>query len=402
MRNVKRRIVSIDFFRGALLMIMVIEHCLLYFGDESAVDNWLYCFFNDGISGWGAGGFLMMMGASQALSAGRMNQDDRLTMFKKALLRGAFLFVVGLVMLMVSFGPSDVWRWDILTLMGFSTVLLFFCRFLPTWSLVAFVAAIAVLTPALRGMPVMDFEWDIMFRETPFLSRFFPGMYIDPVSEPDFLWRLDHIFKGFFLWGEFPIFPWVLFSVMGFIAGRRIVSGKFVSDIPRIVAVGIVLVTLSFAGAGMGRSQPLISVVDSYITPFCFYPDSFTMIIYQIGLSLLVFSLLFYIFDVKGRGSDYSGPVARVLRRTSNSSLTFYFLHYMLIGWPLLIAHALTGRDYEMDFMGLVPSFLYGLFALFLLQLLLLRWEKIGGKYSLEWLLTILLRRVVKDYRRSV
>jgi uncharacterized membrane protein len=139
------RIMSIDVLRGFALCGMVLVHFAYLYGNAEAAENFITFFFNDMLADWGAAAFLMMMGISQVLSARRMEKPDNRLLFKRALLRGSYLFAVGLLMLLLAFGPGRMWRWDILTLMGFATVVLFFCRFLPSWSLVVLSSAVAIL-----------------------------------------------------------------------------------------------------------------------------------------------------------------------------------------------------------------------------------------------------------------
>ena len=145
------RILSIDITRGFALICMVLVHFMIYYGNDEAEKSFYYFFFNDGLADWGAAVFLMMMGMSQVLSAKRRREGDLWLTFKRILLRGVYLFVVGLIMLLLAFGPAEMWRWDILTLMGFATVVLFFCRFMPSWLLVVIIAAIAFASPLVRG-----------------------------------------------------------------------------------------------------------------------------------------------------------------------------------------------------------------------------------------------------------
>ena len=81
----QRRITSIDLFRGFLLTVMIVDHFILYYGNEASGNNLIYFLINDGIAGWGAGGFLLVMGMSQVLSARRLEKADNLILFKKAL-----------------------------------------------------------------------------------------------------------------------------------------------------------------------------------------------------------------------------------------------------------------------------------------------------------------------------
>jgi len=99
------------------------------------------------------------MGMSQVFSARGPGGEDGLRLFKKALFRGGYLFGVGLIMLLVAMGPGVLWRWEILTLMGFATIILFFCRFFSSWSLVALSVAIAGITPYLRRRVDIAGEW---------------------------------------------------------------------------------------------------------------------------------------------------------------------------------------------------------------------------------------------------
>lgn len=396
------RVLSIDIFRGFCLAYMVPCHFMVCYGNEAAAGTLVYFVLNDTMGDWGAAAFLMMMGMSQALSAERMaNQDNRL-LFKRALLRGGYLFVVGLAMQLAAWGPDELWSWDVLTLMGAATVVLYFCRFAPSWVLVVLIALLATASPLLRGMPSMTSEWWAGgFSPTPFISEYLPGMFVNHNVKPDFVWQLGSIVTGFFLSGAFPVFPWLLFSILGLVLGRRIVNGKMKSDIGMLLLVGILLTALGFGGAYAGRFNPS-SVVDGFVCPFSFYPDSFTMIAQQAGMCLIIFAILYYAYDVKKRPESGLGPLARIFRRTSNFSLSFYVLHWLLVGWSLALLYVITGRHLVGDLMTAGPALVCGLAALAALEALLILWEKSGSKYSLEWLLAGITARVVKGYRRGV
>ena len=100
---------------------------------------------------------------------------------------------------------------------------------------------------------------------------------------------------------------------------------------------------------------------------------------------------------MRPRNEAKIGFFHRLFNRTSRYSLTFYFLHYQLIGWSLLIVYALTGAYLLFDFMDAWPALLSGLVAVTFLAWLLVLWERHGGKYSLEWLLAVLTAQVVKE-----
>ena len=64
----KRRIASIDLFRGFLLTNMVVIHFIMNLGKHEVYENPLFLFFEPGLGIWGAAGFLMVMGMRVAFS----------------------------------------------------------------------------------------------------------------------------------------------------------------------------------------------------------------------------------------------------------------------------------------------------------------------------------------------
>jgi uncharacterized membrane protein len=389
------RVRSVDVLRGFALMCMVLIHFMIYFGNDAAIATWPYFILNHLLGDWGAAGFLMMMGISQVLSAARTPDAGALFLFKKAAVRAVYLFAIGLLMLALAWGPGHIWQWDILTLMGFATLVLYFCRFLPSWLILGLSAAIAVVTPWLRTWVDPAANWGGKFVPVPILSDYFPGLLVDPAGESQLLWQWDVIVQGFLLTGEFPVFPWVLFPMIGLVLGRRIVAQLFPHDLPFLLIIGFLLAWLGLGGAFASLAYPGASASTDYFAPLSFYPDSFTMLLVQSGLALIVFSTLYSWYDVRRRDEQKVGLLTSLYNRTSRFSLTFYFLHYLLIGWTLALVYAMTGEYLIFALMGAWPALLCGLVALIFLETLLLFWERHGGRYSLEWILVLLTNRVV-------
>jgi hypothetical protein len=88
--------------------------------------------------------------------------------------------------------------------------------------------------------------------------------------------------------------------------------------------------------------------------------------------------------------------LVRLYLRSSRFSLTFYFLHYLMIGWPLAILAQITGRNSISALMGAYPALITGLAGLAFLETLLLLWEKHESKYSLEWWLAATTSRLMR------
>ncbi|MBK8048065.1 MAG: DUF1624 domain-containing protein [Anaerolineales bacterium] len=381
------RVRSVDVLRGFALMCMVLVHFIIYFGDSTAMRSWLYFALNHLLADWGAAGFLMMMGISQVLSAAKTPDASEWFLFKKAIVRTLYLIALGLLLSTLAFGPWRMFEWDILPVMGFATLVLYFCRFLPSWLLVVLMVIMALITPWLRSLIDPIPIWGEAFMATPVISDYLPGLYVDPTGDLPVIWRLDAIAQGFLLTGYFPIFPWLIFPLMGFLMGRRMVAQRFRQDLLALVAFGLLLLILGLGAALASTRIPGASAVTGYLAPLSFYPDSFTMVLLQLSVSLVVFSALYYWYDVRRGQQAKVGFVTNLYNRTSRFALTFYFAHYLLIGWTLLIVYLVTGQYRIFDLMGAWPALLCGLVALALLETMLAVWERKGGRFSLEWIL---------------
>ena len=389
------RVLSIDILRGFALICMVLIHFVIYFGDSGAMNTWLYFGFNHLLGDWGASCFLIIMGISQVYSGQTNTGLDQRLLFKRSGVRGLFIFCTGLVMLVLARGPAHLWQWDILTLIGFATIILFFCRWVPSWLILIFVLLIGVMTPFLRGQLAIAPLWNANFIPVPVISSYFPNILFDPARELEMIWTVKNILQGFLLTGEFPVFPWILFPLVGFALGRRMLEQKIQHDMHLIFIACAALVLLGLGLAYAGSMRPGVSVISDYITPLCFYPDSFSIIFIQLGLSMTLITLLYYLFDIRGNLSYKPGVLASLFIQASQSSLTFYFLHYLLIGWPLAIVYLLSGKYLIYNLMGLWPALLCGIAAVGLLSVVLRQNRKYGGKYTLEWLLGTITRDII-------
>lgn len=395
------RVRSVDILRGFSLMAMVLIHFVIYFGDEGAMHTWPYFILNDVLANFGAAGFLTMTGISQVLSAARRPDADAAFLFRKAAVRAIYIFVVGLLMLALTWGPKHLWQWDILTLIGFATLILYFCRYLPSWLILLASVGVAVATPWLRSQIDPAAVWGAGFSPTPLISDYVPGVFVMLQGEIPIVWRWDSILRGFLLAGEFPVFPWISFPLMGCVLGRRIVARRLQRDLLFLAPMGFFLFLLGLAGAWFSRNRADVSVVTGYLVPLSFYPDSFTLWVCQVGVMLAVFSGLYAWHDLRPHAETRNSLPVTLYNRTSRFSLTFYFLHYLLIGWVLALVDAFTGEYRIFDLMGIRGSIFAGVTAVIVLEVLLKFWEAKGGSCSLEWFLVVVTSRAGKKGVKS-
>lgn len=384
------RVLSIDVMRGMALMCMALVHFMIYFGDSKAANTWPHFILDHVLGDWGAACFLTMMGMSQVLSA-KKRTDDAVSPLRKALVRGGYLFLVGLAMLALTWGPSQLWQWDILTLMGTMTVVVFFSRALPSGLILALCLLVATATPWLREGIDYASVWGGQLVQVPVISEYFPGILLDPGSDFKVIWTARDVARGFLFTGYFPFLPWALFPLVGIVLGRRLAQGRFRDDLPFVAIIGALFVSLGLGGAWASRLRPGSSAIFDYLAPLAIYPDSFTMINFQLGMALVVFSGLYLALDVGRKEGAGNGLFVSLCVRTSQYSLTFYFLHYLLIGWPLAIAAAILGREHVLaSLLGASPALAAGLAGLVILETILFLWERRSGRFSLEWGLAVL------------
>jgi uncharacterized membrane protein len=381
-----RRVQSIDLLRGASVIGMVLVHFMIYYGNDRAMQTSLYFALSDGLGNVGAAGFLVLSGMSHALALHSRRSKSRASQrrgeeFRQAWSRALKLLGVELLMLALAWGPKEMIKWDILTLQASSTLVLHACRNWPSPLIAILASGIALATPALRSASSAGFEaaWGGGFREAPFAARYVPGLVYDPAAgDVQVRWDVGSIVQGYALTGIFPLFPWLLFPLVGHVLGRRVVARKLEADVPLAAVAGVTFVVL-----GMGLAlyschfDNPSSVVTGYLSPLSFYPDSFTMVLIQVGVVLTVIPLSYYYFDVlpstlrnSSGGCWSSGAgVKNLLLRTSRWALPVYFAHYLLVSWPLAVRYYWVGDGSFPIFswMGATSALAAGLIAVALI-----------------------------------
>jgi uncharacterized membrane protein len=336
------RLFSLDALRGTAILAMVVVHFVVYWSAPAGTSAWLQVALNH-LSGadFGAAGFLMLAGMGLVLS--RAREPARVAM------RSACLFAVGLLMLLLAWGPGRLWQWDILTLIAVATALSLGLRPLPSWLLVAIAAAVAGLSPRLRRGLDLARLWGGPLQPVPGLNGLVPGLLWDPPRGYLSGWRFGDIARGFLLAAEFPLFPWIAHPILGIVVGRALVAGRLGPAAPRLALGGLGLagggMALAIAAARRGGCSP----ITDYLAPLSFYPSSFSMVLLQVGVALIVISLLYCYLDHKAEHGPRAGVIGRCLVRAGQASLSVYFAHFMLVAWPLRLASRLVGRDLEAE-----------------------------------------------------
>ena len=386
-----KRIDSVDVLRALALIGMVICHYPIFLSSGEGRDAMLYFFSNHLLGGdCAASWFVFLVGLSQVLSIKKRDtaQDKNVS---RVIIRGMAIFVIGLLFLLVIQGYEELWDWDILTFIGATTIILLLCRKAPSWGLILFCSVVFFITPWLRSFIDIAPFYGGKFESVKWISDFIPNFIFDPAKDYDGGKTVIDNVIGFFLIGQFPLLPWIIFPVTGFVIGRRMTQNLLAADSPFILIIGMMFTFMGLFTAYAGSIKSGFSVANDYITPLSFYPISFSLIMFLVGVVLILFIFLWHIYDANPDNTKPPGMFLIYCRQISKYSLTIYVSHFALFFIPLRIIKLTTGTYYLRDLVSTPVAFALAVILMILYYPLLKLWDKAGGKYSFEWLLAKLL-----------
>ena len=386
-----QRVDSVDVLRALALIGMVICHYPIFLSSGEGRDAMLYFFSNHFLGGdCAASWFVFLVGLSQVLSA-KKGDAAQVQNESRVIIRGMAIFVIGLLFLLIVQGYEELWVWDILTFIGATTIILLLCRKAPSWGLLLVCCVVFLITPWLRSFIDIAPFYGGKFENVQWISDFVPNFLFDPAKDYEGGKNVLDNATGFFLIGQFPLLPWIIFPLIGFIVGRRMTQNLLAADFPFILIIGMMFTSMGLFTAYAGSIKPGFSVANDYITPLSFYPVSFSMIMLLIGVVLILFILLWRIYDANPDSAKKPGMFLVYCRQISKYSLTIYITHFALFFIPLRIIKAATGTYYLKDLVSTPVAFALAVLLMILYYPLLKLWDKAGGKYSFEWLLARLL-----------
>jgi uncharacterized membrane protein len=382
-----QRLDSVDVLRALALIGMVICHYPIFLSSGEGSDAMLYFLTNHLLGGdFGASWFVFLVGVSQVLSAKKRTADQGKNVLR-TMNRGATIFVLGLLFLLIIQGYEELWVWDILTFIGAMTIILLLTRRAPSWGLLLFCAAVLFATPWLRSFTDLASFYGGGFANVRWVSDFLPNFIFDPVKDYEGAHTVLANAMGFLLIGQFPILPWMIYPIIGTIIGRRLTENRMASDSPFLLIIGIMFSFMGLFTAYAGSMKPPFSVANDYITPLSFYPLSFSMALFLVGVVMILFTVLWNIFDSRPNKEAIPGPFLRYCRQISKYSLTIYISHFALFFIPLRIIQLLTGKYYLRELTS--TSIALGLAVLLMIVYypILKFWDKSAGRFSFEWFL---------------
>jgi uncharacterized membrane protein len=367
----KQRYRSIDILRGLAIILMVQVHFVDNLSSSEGPSAWLYT-ASTYLGSIPAPFFAFVSGLSYALwlrkQQSLQRRDEEIT--KITLRRGLFLFGIGIAFNFFIWLPDETFNWDILTLLGTSLLVLAFARKLPSSVLTLICLLVVLFSPLLRVVGHCSDYWN------------------DEAYNYDDNFR-DILF-GFISNGYFPVFPWIIFPITGFVCGGQIFqkSSAAHSTPWRLCLFGFALLVVSVLGTTLGARLRKV-IARHYADGISEFPASTDYVIAMLGLALISAVLLHRWVDQRADVGD-DGRLMTVLRRFSVFSLTVYVLHHAVILWPLWIYGVWKGHadpKYYWRHAMSTPMAL-ALTAVFLVAcyLFLIVLER-NKKFSLEWMM---------------
>jgi uncharacterized membrane protein len=389
-----KRVDSIDVLRALAIIFMVLCHFPVNLSPVEGQYPWVYFFSNHIIGDFAAAIFLVLVGVSQVLSTSKTGYIPIGAQFwnDRAIRRGIFIFFIGLIFSMSMRGWEAIFEWDILTLIGASLIVIRLLGRLPAFGILLVGLIFISPSPFLREYSQYLQHWGNGVTTVPGINEVLPGILYDPSGEYAPTWSIQEIVEGFFIEGYFPIFPWLFFPLFGVFLGKTSFAqsqGK-PSDtrlhIVFMIAGGFILSVVGTVISFTARTKPALSVVNEYISPFSFYPSTLSMQLLQLGMVLMLFGFLRVWYDRGGRESWW----LTYCRRLSRYSLTVYVLHHALMLWPMWLAGGIAEGPWDQFYgqpMNEPLALLLSIIVMVLLGPALGAWDRVQGKFSLEWCL---------------
>ncbi len=361
-----KRLISVDVLRAVAILLMIQVH----FVDNLSPRELSSANLHDWAGTFGslpAPIFTFLVGLSLWLWLEKQERRHTPNIRKIVIRRGLLIFTVGLAFATFIWSPKEVFSWDILTLIGAATLILFTLRRWSPRTIWALAVLILLVSPFLRDA-------------FGYYSHWRGGEY-------HYHFTMSDVLLGFFLQGYFPIFPWLIFPLLGFATGKYFFNTDYPARLQTLTmpAVGAGLLVLAAAGHTLYLTGTPRFYADDVQS---FYPASTTFVLGTLGLIFLSLWGLHRWLDM--RRIAPAGKVIRFFQRYSRFSLTAYIAHHAAHVYPLYF-FAWIGNHHDQwyyyaDAVSTPTALWLTLIFVVLFYGVLIKLEK-HPKYSFEWIL---------------
>ena len=281
----KIRLLSLDFMRGLIMVLLALESAGLYEHLQADTENtFLHPFFVQfshhpwhGLHAWDLvqPAFMFMAGAAMAFSLHRQQTEGRSWnySFQKALRRSGWLFFWGVLDYAVRPDGLSFELWDVLTQLSFTCLLAFLIFRWSAKAQIAVCVGLLLLTELLfRCIHIPGFD-------QPFTDQHNFGNYVD--------WLLMHkINPGG--WVAINCIPTAVHTIAGVLAGKLLLGSKPANQKVRAL--------LLWTGISLAAGY-LLDLAN--ITPIIKRIATSSFVLVSLGYSLLVLAACYWWIDVR-------------------------------------------------------------------------------------------------------
>lgn len=380
---------SIDVQRTLAIFLMIVCHAGIWL--STSTPQLGFYFLADNVLGdFAAAMFLFLVGVSQAVSLEKRKLFSNIAWidFKYVLYRALIIFFLSFLLSFLVYGIPGIFEWNILSIIGLSLIVIFLLRKFSSKILFLIALFIVLTAPYLRDTNIFLSHWGGGFEWNDYLIQYNIKLVVEPKAAYIPTFSFINIIRGFCWMGMFPIFPWLVVPVIGFAVGKFFIQPNSKLFLPnKLIVIGGFFILIAFIMAlASPKDLDSTKILKNYITPFCFYPNTTSMLFLQLGITTFIFGILSKTVDTLST-SHYL--LLRYCNLISRYSLTLYVLHFLIIFWPLRIVGYLHGNVHKYFGNSFLTStaILIGLGIFLMLSLLVKLWDKNQGRYSIEWLL---------------
>src|SRR6185436_3976743 len=285
--NIQKRLLSLDFMRGLIMVLLALESAGLYehlstATEGNAINGFIQQFFHhpwNGLRFWDLvqPAFMFMAGTAMALS---LNKQEKQGMswsqsFRKILKRCFWLFFWGVLDYAVRKNGLSFELWDVLTQLSFTTLVAFLIF---RWSIAA---QIVVCIGLLMLTEILYRYTNITGFDQPFTDQHNFGNYMDLV--------LMNKINGDG-WVAINCIPTAVHTIAGALAGKLLLSDKKKIQPLLIWGLGCMIVGFGLDYAGI---RPIIKRIAT---------SSFT--IASLGWCLWFLAISYWWIDIKGHRNN--------------------------------------------------------------------------------------------------
>lgn len=351
---------SIDLLRTFAIVVMVFVHFLENLSGVTPL-----------IAGTGAPLFMFLSGISYRLWLNgqyrRSTSETRISQI--TIRRGLFLIGLGFLFNVFVWLPEDAFSWDVLTLIGSGVIAMNLARNLPP-SITLFACVVTYLiSPIARNLV----DW--------------PAYWTEHYYDPDL--TLTDTMVGYFVTGYFPILPWIIYPLIGFVTGTLVFEpdrddARTPATLRRGMFVGVTLLGLASIAIAV-RTYAADLLPANLPQSWSMFPPSLEYVTASIGFCLLGFCGLHDRIDRRMPESWLAG-VRSLAAVFSRYSLTIYLLHHVVHLWPLWIYGLMMGQE-PTEYWGqaTTPAMATVLAILFLAgSLLMVKWFEKSDTQGVE------------------